>query len=100
MMNTAEKLEMYDTYAILRDYLMTRTDWVTQESITCVTGLSGKLTRQICSAYPCLAVGSTEGYKLARYCSPADIQHAVYTLTGRSIKMLERARALSGLLVR
>lgn len=99
-MNTAQKLELYDTYAILRDYLLLQTRWVTQGEITTSTGLTGVATRQICNAYPCLAIGSTEGYRLARYATKADIQHAVSTLMNRSIKMLNRAQALSGLLAR
>ena len=102
-MNTAQKLytlDLSEEYAILRDYLLKQTRYVTQREITADTGLSGSKTRQICNAYPCLAVGSTEGYRCARYAPKQDIQHAVSTLTGRSVKMLERAQALSGLLVR
>jgi len=103
MTATQRKLEgfnLYSEYAILRDYLMQQTHFVTQASITADTGLSGVLTRQICNAYPCLAIGTTEGYRLAKYASKAQIQYAVSTLMNRSMKMLARAQKLSGLLVK
>lgn len=102
-MNIAKQLQTLDLYAeygILRDYLLQQTRYVTQSEITHVTGLSGVKTRQICNAYPCLAIGTTEGYRLARYASKAEVQHAASTLMNRSIKMLQRAQALSGLLAR
>ena len=103
MNNTARKLQdapLYNEYSTLRDYLMQQTRWVTQQDITHATGLSGVVTRQICNSYPCLALGSTGGYRLAKYATQRDIQHAVSTLMNRSIKMLNRAQKLSGLLAR
>ena len=100
MSNTAQKIDLYPAYSRLRDYLLQQTRFVTQAQITEHTGLSGVQTRQICNAYPCLAIGNTEGYRLVRYASEAEVQHAVSTLMNRSIKMLERAQALSGTLVR
>ena len=97
---TTKNLAVYCEYGILRDYLMLQTRYVTQGEITHNTGLTGVMTRRICNAYPCLAIGTTEGYRLARYASKAEIQHAAATLMNRSIKMLTRAQALSGLLAR
>jgi hypothetical protein len=97
---TIENLAVYSEYQILRDYLMKQTRFVTQSQITADTGLSGPMTRKVCNAYPCLAVGTGLGYKLARYCSTETIQQATATLMNRSIKMLNRAQALSGLLAR
>ena len=104
MLNTATKtkisIDLGWAFTILRSYLMTIDNqrWVTQGTITEMTGLSGVVTRQVCNAYPCLAVSSTSGYKLARYATTAQIQRSVASLTNRSIKMLERAKRLSQLL--
>jgi len=97
--NTTD-LPIYQEYATLRDYLMMQSRYRTQSQITAATGLSGVRTRAVCNAYPCLAIGTTDGYKLAMYASKAEIQYAVSTLMNRSIKMLNRAQALSGLLAR
>lgn len=97
---TQLKIDLGWAATILRSYLMTIDNqrWVTQGTITGDTGLSGVITRQVCNAYPCLAVSSTSGYKLARYATTAQIQGTVASLTNRSIKMLERAKRLSQLL--
>jgi len=99
-MRMKTNVDLYPQYLTLRDYLLRQTRWTKQSDITAATGLNGVTTRQICNAYPCLALGSTKGYRAARNATPADIQHAVSTLTSRSIKMLERANRLSHLLVR
>lgn len=93
-------LPVYMHYQILRGYLLKQTRYVTQRDITKDVGLSGTETRAVCNAYPCLAIGTTEGYRLAKYASKGEVQHAVSTLMNRSIKMLNRAQALSGLLSR
>ena len=104
MSNTARKQDelelLRQDYYFLREYLMQQKGWVTQNTITHYTGMKGTRVREICNAFPRLAIGSTEGYILAQYASKAQIQHAVSTLIGRSNKMLTRAQALSELLVR
>lgn len=103
-MNTARKFQIKNDLkwaaTILRSYLMTVDNfrWVTQSTIFANTGLTGVIVRQVCNAYPTLAVSSTSGYKLAHYATRAQIQRTVASLTNRSIKMLERAKRLSGLL--
>ena len=96
-MNKATEKE-YISYTLLKRYLMARTRWVTQKEITHAIGMSGVQVRRVCNAYPRLALGGQDGYRYARYAKPQDIQHAVATLTQRSIKMLARAQDLSELL--
>jgi NADPH-dependent curcumin reductase CurA len=81
-------------YLILRNYLNDG-EWHKQKEITNATGLMGATVRQICQAHPDEFLGCvSSGYRLVKYATQGEIDHAINSLRSRARKILKRARAL------
>lgn len=71
-----------------------RNDFVTSTDIQTWTGIDPATVRRLAQAAPQTFVSSSNGYKLAKFCTASEIEDSIRVLMSRAEKILHRARSL------
>lgn len=74
-----------------------RERFVSSTEIKLHIGMNPVTVRRCASYAPQTFVSSSEGYKLARYCTATEIENSIRVLMSRAEKILHRARSLQRL---